>query len=254
MAMKKLTPTEIKETVEKIRRKYNEYNYKYFKSNRHKRNFESRYHDALKSGVDISSFLLAEISAITEILKREEEKVMTKKIERKPDERKSIADQVVEENRKKIDKYHANEIHPDANDEVRRLLGALHALEQEYWPTLYNVLRNTMYSLNTKTMMNIETQLHALGGSGKDGIATRLERYIARLARFPRDYTMIDKEEKDYILESAFLLHELEEILASAREKYGTTLNTDEKDQLLEVHKYVNAIITDFRLKDLKRR
>ena len=69
-------------------------------------------------------------------------------------------------------------------------------------------------------MINYEHQLHQLGGSGRDGIAVRLERYVARLNRFPRDYTMIDKEEKDYILESAFLLHGLYEILLSVKEKY----------------------------------
>jgi hypothetical protein len=254
MAMKKLTPTEIKQTVEKIRKKYEEYTFKYFKAARHKKNFEKRYMDALHGGVDISSFLIAEISAIEELSKREEEKVMGRKTTKPPVEGKNIADQVIEDNRKRIEKYPHLDFHPDANDELKRLFGALHQLEQGFWPNLYNVLRNTMYSMNTKTMTNLETELHALGGSGKEGIAARLERYIARLNRFPRDYGMIEKEEKDYILESAFLLHEMDDIFSAAKQKYSGILSEEERKQLDEVSQFVSDIIADFRLKDLKRR
>lgn len=256
MSIRKLAPSEIKSTVGKIRLKYDEYHYKYFKSQKHKSNFEGRYLAALKSGVDISAFLLAEIQAIEELLKREEEKVLAKAPPKnaKAPPKENFADQVIEENRKKILKYHDIKFHQDANEEIRRLYGALHSLEQEFWPNLYNVLRNTMYSLNTKLMMNMETQLHNLGGTGKEGVAARLDRYIARLKRFPRDYGMIDKEEKDYLLETAFFLHGLSETLATAHEKYNTVMQEEEKIQLQQVLDFVNQIIADFRFKDLKRR
>ncbi|HEQ71699.1 MAG TPA: hypothetical protein ENN69_04345 [Spirochaetia bacterium] len=252
--MRKLTPTEIKDTVNKIRKKYDEYNYKFFKSTVHKKNFESRYLAALKNGVDISTFLLAEIGAVEELLKREEEKLLTKPPRPQPAVKVDFADKIIEEYRKRILGYPDVAFHGDAKEEVRRLYGALNKLEQEYWPELYAVLRNTMYSLNTKTMMNMETQLHNLGGSGKEGIAPRLERYAACLNRFPRDYALIEKEEKDYILEAAFLLHELCEILETVKEKYETVLSDTEKTKLDEILNYVTQMISDFRLKDLKRR
>lgn len=255
MALRKLTPAEIKSTVQKIRMKYDEYHYKYFKSTKFKQQFEERYINALKTGVDISAFLLAEIEAIEELLKREEEKVLAKDpptVKELP--QKSFADKIIEENRQKILKYPEINFHPDASEEIRRLYGALNKLQQEYWPSLYNVLRNTVYSLNTRIMMNMETQLNTLGGTGKDGVSARLDRYIARLNRFPRDYKAIDKEEKDYLLEVAFFLHSLVETLTEAQVKYHASLGEEEKIRLAEVINYVTDLLVDFRLKDLKRK
>ena len=235
--------------------KYDEYHYKYFKSTKFKQQFEERYINALKSGVDISAFLLAEIEAIEELLKREEERVLA---QGPPKEnglpQQSFADKIIEENRQKILKYPEINFHQDASEEIRRLYGALNKLEQEYWPSLYNVLRNTVYSMNTRIMMNMEAQLNALGGTGKDGVSARLDRYIARLNRFPRDYKAIDKEEKDYLLEVAFFLHSLVETLTEAKVKYHAFLGEAEKTQLDEVINYVTDLLVDFRLKDLKRK
>jgi hypothetical protein len=254
MAIKKLTPTEIKETVEKIRKRYDEYAFKYFKASRHKSNFEQRYIDALKAGVDISSFLLAEISAIEELVKREETKVMERPPTKATPPGKAFVDQIMDENRRRIEKYPDLAIHNDAREEVRRLFGALNKFERDYWPVLYGLLRNTSNSLNTKGMISLESQLHTLAGDGRGGVASRLERYLAHLARFPRDYLLIEKEEKDYILESAFLLHELEDILSSARKKHAPLLKEAERQKLDEIVDFINNIIADFRLKDLKRK
>ncbi len=65
---KKLTPGEIKSIVDKIRKKYDEYTYKYFKPKTLKDAFEDRYIKALRSSVDVSAFFLAEISAIEELI------------------------------------------------------------------------------------------------------------------------------------------------------------------------------------------
>ncbi len=254
MAVKKLTPLEIKETVEKIRKKYDEYVFKYFKAQRHKSNFEKRYVDALKAGVDISTFLLAEISAIEELVKREESKVMEKTPARPAPAGQPFVDQILEENRRRIAKYPDLPVHPDAREEVRKLYGALHRLEQEYWPPLYSILRTISSSLNTKITIALETQLHTLGGNSRGGVPARLERYLANLTRFPRDYALLEKEEKDYILESAFFLHELDEMLESATQKHGPVLHDAERKQLTKTLDYIRDVIADFRLKDLKKK
>lgn len=254
MTVKKLTPTEITQTVDKIRKRYDEYVFKYFKSSRHKTNFEKRYVDALHSRVDVSTFLLAEISAIEELAKREEAKVMAKTRALPVPAGKAFVDQVLEENRRRIEKYPDLPIHPDSRDEVRRLFGALHKLQREYWPELYALLRHTSYSLNTKSMIGLETQLHTLGGDGRGGVASRLERYLAHLVRFPRDYALLEKEEKDYILEAAFFLHELDDILMSAKQKHESVLKDGEREQLAAIIDYIQGVINDFRLKDLKKK
>ena len=67
--MRKLTPGEIRSTVAKIRAKYKDYTYKYFKPASVAEAFEERYVQALRNGLDISSFLLAEISAVEELIR-----------------------------------------------------------------------------------------------------------------------------------------------------------------------------------------
>ncbi len=251
--IKKLTPTEITDVVAKIRKKYDEYHYKFFKSLFYKREFEKRYITALKNNVDISSFLLAEISAIEELIKRAEEKYLHKEIKNSKVKEKSIADKIFEDNKRKIQKYNDINFHRDANEEIRRLFGALNTLEQEHWPNLYPALKNTSYSLNTKTMMNLETQLHELGGSGKEGIPPKLERYVTRLNHFPRDYSMVDKEEKNYILETAFLLHDIVNVIETVKEK-NNTMARENSDKLENILHYVTNVIDDFRLKEFKKK
>ncbi|MBN1798298.1 MAG: hypothetical protein JW822_06960 [Spirochaetales bacterium] len=251
--MKKLTPSEITDVVAKIRKKYDEYHYKFFKSLSYKREFEKRYLAALKNNVDISSFLLAEISAIKELIKRAEEKYLNKEIKTNNVKEKSFADKVFEENKRKIMKYNDLNFHKDANEEIRRLFGALNTLEQEYWPNLYPALKSTGYSLNTKTMMNLENQLHELGGSGKEGISPKLERYVTRLNHFPRDYSMVDKEEKNYILETAFLLHDVANVIETVKEK-NNVLSEENREKLDFVLDYVANVINDFRLKEFKKK
>jgi hypothetical protein len=251
--IRKLTPAEIKDVVAKIRKKYDEYHYKFFKPRSYKREFEKRYLAALKDKVDISNFLLAEISAIEELIKRAEEKYLNKEIKESKVKEKTIADKVIEDNKKKIEKYLDLNFHQDANEEIRRLFGALNTLEQEYWPNLYPVLKNTSFSLNTKTMMSLETQLHELGGGGKVGIAPKLERYVTRLNHFPRDYSMVDKEEKNFILESAFLLHDIVNVLETVKEK-NDNMSDENREIVDDVLYFIYGIIEDFRLKEFKKK
>jgi len=250
-----LTPGEIADAVKKIREKYDEYIYKYFKPKTLKGAFEERYLNALKSKVDISSFLLAEISVIEELIAREEERVARNPLKKKEPatQKKGFADRILEENMKRIEKYEDVAIHPDANIEVRRLLGALNELDVKYWGPLAGVLRNTAYSMNSPGMINLESQLRYLGNLTDTGVPQRLERYLSMLRAFPRDYHAIDREEKEYILEVSFFLHDLMDILDIVCESYQDTESVN-LEELKMIMNFIEGIIEDFRLKELKRK
>ena len=81
---RKLTPGEITAVVEKIRKKYDEYIGTYFKPKSLREAFEERYLRSLRASVDISSFLLAEIGAIEELIGREEERIVARAARRAP--------------------------------------------------------------------------------------------------------------------------------------------------------------------------
>ena len=102
-------------------------------------------------------------------------------------------------------------------------------------------------------MQSIESELRFMSSVGDDGVSPKLSRYLALFDRFPRDYKSIDAEEKKFILGAAFLLHDLQDILTQVRAGY-TPLSEVEQDKLARTLVYIDGVIEDFRLKDLKRK
>jgi len=250
--MHKLTPFEISSAVEKIRRRYDEYTFKYLKPRTIRNAFEDRYIEAIKSSGDISSFLVAEIEAVEELIRREEQKAgrpgepgkqsVTERVER-----------VVQENLERIRRYPDVPLHPVASEELRRLMGAMIRLEEKHWPALSACLRSTAYFRSSPAMVQFENQLRGLAGRGSDGVPSGLSRYVYHANHFPRDYLAIDREEKQYILESAFLLHDLDEVLERVVEGYPQ-LDESSRAGLKETQAYIQGVIRDFRLKEFKRK
>jgi hypothetical protein len=247
---RKLTPGEITAVVEKIRKKYDEYVYKYFKSKSLREAFEERYLRSLRASVDISSFLLAEIGAIEELIQREEERIVLPPPSTPVSD---MADKLIEENRKRIAKYRDSGFHPDASEDARRLLGALQEIAEEHWPALTSALRDTASNMNSLEMLNLDSQLRYLAVPGRDGVPQFLVRYVAQLKRFPRTYAAIDREDKEFILEAAFFLNDLISILERVRRVYKD-LSAQAKESLAAAIDFTWGAIGDFRLKDLKRR
>jgi hypothetical protein len=252
--MEKLTPEEISRAVAKIRTRYDDYIYRFLKPKTLKFAFEDRYLQALKARTDISTFLMAEISAVEELISREEERVAgTGSEEPRKESLAERVDRIVEENLQKIRRYPDVPIHPTAGEEVRRLLGALKGLIDDHWPNLAAILRDSSYGRGSTALVQMESQLRYLGDPGRDGVPSGLSRYLYHLNRFPRDYAAIDREEKEYILESAFLLHDLAEILERIRQT-GASLSPSRQEGLKAAQEYVSGVIRDFRVRELKRR
>jgi hypothetical protein len=254
MPLEKLTPQEISRAVEKIRQRYDQYIYKFFKPKPLKDAFEDRYIDALKSGTDVSMFLMAEISAVEELLRREEERVASDSPPQP--EKESVAkkvDRIVAEQQERIREYPEIPFHPVASEELRRLVGALGELEDRYWPRLSRLLQDTAYYRSSLTMLQLEGRLRDLASRASGGVPAALSRYMYHANQFPRNYLAIDREEKEYILGSAFFLHDLNEILLRVSENYPH-LQPPAREALQGVQKRVQGIISNFRLKDFKRK
>jgi nitroreductase len=253
VASRKLTPGEITSSVEKIRRKYDEYISKYFKPRTLREAFENRYITALRAKVDVSSFLIAEISAIEELIQREEHRVMLGPVRAGAEKEESFADKVLEENRKRIVKYPDIRFDEDAGEEVRRLVGALTDFEKDRWSELGSVLQDTMYAPNSSEMLTLDSQLRYLCSSVRDEVPSFLTRLVGQLRKFPRNYPAIEREEKDYILESAFFLNDLFMVLERVKRVY-TEMPAQSMAVLADAMGYIWGVISDFRLKDFKRR
>jgi hypothetical protein len=250
---KKLTPGEISTVVERIRRKYDEFISKFYKPKALREAFEARYIRALRAHVDTSSFLLAEISAIEELTKREEERIALGPARPAPEREPGFADKILEDNRRRIAKYPDAPFHKDAGEEVQKLLGALAHLEREHWGELVTALRDTAYSMNSSEMLNLDSQLHYLASTAREEIPQFLIPLASQLRKFPRNYAAIEREEKEYILQSAFFLNDLFATLERAKRLY-TDMGDEEKLLLASALTYIWGIISDFRLKDFKRK
>jgi hypothetical protein len=250
VASRKLTPGEITSSIEKIRRKYDEYVEKYFKPSSLRKAFEARYLTALRAKIDVSSFLLAEISAIQELIAREEERIRLGPVP--PAEKaKSFADKVLEENHARIAGYRDIAFNADAGEEVRRLAGALTDLAGERWQSLAGALVDTMYAMSSSEMIALDSQLRSLASSDGEEAPQTLNRLVVQLRKFPRSYSAIDREEKEYILQAAFFLHDLLEVLKRVKE-VNTEVSAPRKKVIEDSITHVWGIISDFRLKDLK--
>ena len=250
---RKLTPGEISASVEKIRKKYDDYIARFFKPRTLRRAFEARYIQALRARVDISSFLLAEIGAIQELIEREEQRVQLGPVRPAAAEKpRSFADKVLEENRARISRYRDLPFHQDASEEVRRMAGALTELGEQRWLPLGGALEETMYAMNSSEMLAMDSQLRYLSSAGGNEAPQFLNRLLVELKKFPRHYPSIDREEKDYILESSFFLHDLFMMLERVKRVY-TEMVEARRRVVEESLDHVWTIITDFRLKDLKR-
>lgn len=252
MASRKLTPGEITSSIEKIRRKYDEYVEKYFKPSSLRKAFEARYLTALRAKVDVSSFLLAEISAIQELTAREEERIRLGPVP-PPEKVQSYADKVLEENRARIAGYRDIVFNADAAEEVRRLAGALTDLAGERWQDLAGALVDTMYAMSSSEMLSMDSQLRSLASSDGEEAPLILNRLVVQLRKFPRSHSAIDREEKEYILQAAFFLHDLLEILKRVKE-VNTEISAPRQKVVEDAIASVWGIISDFRLKDLKRK
>ncbi|MBN2738394.1 MAG: hypothetical protein JXR70_15535 [Spirochaetales bacterium] len=252
MAMKKLSAEEISQVISKIREKYDFYCKHFFKASKIRQAFEQRYISTLKSGMDVSNFLLAEISVIEELIEKEETKIAAKnqnKIEKKV----SIADKVMEEHKKRIEKYPEINIHRDGNPEIKKLLGALNQFHDNQYLNIHSIMRPYAMSSQVRELNNLENRLRSLAYMTPDNLPTRLSHYKAELTRFPRNYQAIQREEKDYIVESAFFLHDLNNLLLQLLEE-GSIIKEKEKSEIAPIQIKVQEIISDFRLKDLKKR
>jgi hypothetical protein len=248
-----LTPGEISSAVEKIRKKYETYISKFFKPRTLREAFEERYIRALRAGVDVSSFLIAEISAIEELIDREEKRAAMEPARPDAEKQQSYADRVLEENRKRIIKYPDIPFHKDASEETRRLLGALSDLLRDHWEQIGAALQDTMYSPSSSEMLTLDSQLRYLASTDKDETPQFLLRLVAQLRKFPRNYSLVERDEKEYVLEAAFFLNDVFTVLERVKRVY-TDLSAKAKKTIDESLAHIWQIISDFRVKDFKRK
>ena len=250
-----MTDSETREAVEKIRGEYSEYMTRFGKPRDALDAFEDRYIDSLRVRMDLALFLHAERNVVDQLIAQEDERLEKERQKQQAQskekvEKLSATDKIIEELKQRIGKYPKLFINNDASNEVSRLFGALGVIDREFWTDLEKYLRKTYVSLYSNPRGRIEEKILQLCRPGVDNIPPRLIRYTHLFDRFPRDYLEIEKEEKRSILDSAFFLFDLQDVLKKV--KSGEMLSVSEIMAVEKMEVYVDDIIQDFRLKEFK--
>jgi len=253
---KRLSDAEIRSAVDKIRQRYKDYMVQFMKDRSALDSFEQRYIEAMRARLDLALFLHAEKTVVEVLIQREQDRLnaeQQKAIQEKKQkqESKSFADRVLAEHKRKISKYPPLPVHPDASEELERLYGCLQTLEREYWPELEKYMRSAYTSSMLSPRMRLEERILALCRPAGGDLPPRLSRYKSLFEWIPRNGREIEKEGKKCLVEAAFFLHDLEDVLSEM--KKSGNLSKDEARDLDNLLEYVNNLLSDFRLKDFRK-
>ena len=253
----KLSPEEIEQAVRAIRDRYNDYIIRYTKPPSVKKGFEDRYFQARKMNIDLTNFLYAEMSVIRELAEREERKKETAQVrsdikekQEKKKKEKDFADKIIEEHRKRIEKYPELELPLAASFEIKKLFGMFRQFDREHWPYLSALFRNAHNTVSYETrdlLENSETELALVRG---DGLPPVLHRYRLLLTARPKDWSQLEVEEKNLVLGAAFFLHRVDMVASKVLKQEEVA---EEKREGVEKSlDFLHSVVADFRLSDLK--
>ncbi len=255
MKRKRLSDAEIREAVEKIRKRYGDYMVQFTKDRSALDSFEERYIQAMRARLDLTLFLHAEKTVVEELIEKEQKRInseqqKTLQEQERKEKSKSFADKIMAENKKRIAKYPPLQIHPEASEDVERLYGCLRTFEREYWPELEKYMRSAYTSNMLSPRMQLEERVITLCRATAEGVPSRLARYKSLFDWFPRNAREIEKEGNKCILDAAFFLHTIIDVLKEMKD--SGNLSRAEIDNVDTMMGYVHTLLDDFRLKDFK--
>jgi len=243
----KLSSKEVEAALLRIRKTYDDYIITYMTPIDEKSAFEDRYIEALHARVDLTRFIRDEIGYLQTLIQKGEDAKVRQSVPVRPSppgKKKSFADKIMEELERKIESYPEIDLHEDASVEIKKLYGALRELDLKHWQTISEFIRKVHSST---VSYNLENRLIRMTTISGESVPPELERYLFLLNQGGRYTSDLFRESQECIKRASFFLHELRHILLECQDR-GLM------DEKVEIgYNYVENIIRDFRLKDLKR-
>jgi len=256
MKRKKWTEDDSIHWRDKIHLEYNHLIVRHGKSPTLKSAFEDRYYTALRSRVDMATFFKAEwevVRAYNEMEdyrkdQRAQKRHSAKKT--KPQSDKSYADRVLEQLKERIVKYPRLPIHEEASEDMERLYGAISLFDKRYWSDLDQVFREYYPIRHSRPTSQVETMLVNLAAPSSGRLPRVLGRYVNMLSSEEMGLSIITKEHKRCILEGAFFFHEVRKFIINFQN--DQKLSEIDSQKVKKVLTFVEQVLEDFRLRDLK--
>lgn len=244
-----------KETVDRLRelsRLFDQHIYDYALNPELREAFDERCRHAETVGRDPDAFIKDETAALKELAKqaaRKQEKLaLAAEARRRRRAGESFADKVLDEYRQRIEEYPVLHIHEDADIEVSKLFGALARFYDELWNPMEAYLRKAFPQRGQLDRMDLDQRVWRLVPAREGRLPADLERYAAVLHAPSSSNREKTREAQECIKTAAFFLHDVIDV-------FGRAKNFMSEDKKVENGmKYVHDLISNFRLKDLKRR
>jgi len=264
-----LNKDEVNDLIKKLRERYKEFSEKHNPKWFDLSAFDDRLTAAIRSRMNMEGFILAEISNFEKLKERYENK---KKLKENSFSRE--VDQILEKNIARIKKYPQIFFHPACGIEISHLYGALSYLSTDLFPILRVVisdsrLKNSVNALEDRILFLAEPRgnLHP----------KRIADHILMLNRKGVKEIEIEKDNNDYLKESAFLLHDIidfcDGIIDSGRDEWNYPVTfqklfiEEERRKrivdifrdltgygaVLKIREYASEVIEDFRLTAFKK-
>jgi hypothetical protein len=267
-----LTEKDLKTAVSGIREQYERLIREFGKPRRVLEAFEDRYLFALKNRRDLFMFFRAETEAVEQLRAKELEKpVVSVTAARRETAGPGFVDKVFEQNRQCIIKYPCVELCAESDDEIGRLLGAVRAYINGYFPVLVYIYRDRRYTPEWQALSSCYDRL--LSRYGVSGEVPLAKAYEAALSLRPRDLKRADQERRFLMQETAFLLNELLStigriiraeavpspdslfVFRTGDEKLVKLFNGQPfREGVRKNYEYLKNLIEDFRIKDFVRK
>jgi len=248
---KSLHRNEIDQAVKKLKELYKKYASIYGEAAFNLKAFEKRYIQALKDRVDINAFLHAEISVFEELKRRVTE--YKRNVPEKKDNGVSyseIADRIIEQNLSKIKKYRYVDIHPDAEDEVKYLYGAVTDFYYNTWSLVSEIIRKMNNPALNKQREKLEHDFSYYVVPIKGVYSRAIDDYLFVLSR--KNPVNNEKAAVNFVKYGGILLNNCKKLMS---EVYNILLNskdTSNAQRMYYLIEIVENIISDFRLVDIR--
>ena len=243
---------EIKETFDELQSRYEVLIFDNALNPALLESLEDRLRHAKNTGRDPERFLDEELKAFKDLeaktLEKERVASMRDEARRRRLAGESFADKVLDEYRQRIEHYPVLGIHPDADSEINRLYGAMDLLDKRHWNTLESYLRRAFPRAGQIDRMSIEQRFWRFVATRKGRLPEELERYRRTLAAPSATKKEKIKEAQESMKSVAFYLHDLLDVLEQAIQQ----IPPDSKVE--KAQSFIMEMISDFRIKNLKRR
>ncbi|KPJ87026.1 MAG: hypothetical protein AMS17_09830 [Spirochaetes bacterium DG_61] len=235
---------DIDAAVRKLKSLYRLYGEKYGTKLFNLKGFEDRYRDALLKRVNLNAFLHAEITAFEELKRRVEKK------DEKPAGKNysEIADRIIEKNLERVRKYRTIDFLPDAEEEIKYLLGAVTDFYYEIWGRVSSIIKPLGYS---DIIYKLENDFSYYVVPIRGSYSRAVEDYQLVLSR--KNPKESEKASVNFIKYGGILLNNCLKVINDSLNAPGNL--REHPESLKDLNRYKEVLlrmIDDFRLSDIR--